>query len=153
MLMLRGSKLFHSYRRDFEEGQIAMMLAVVFLALVALIGLVVDGGLMLIYYRIGRMTVDSAAVAAATQMDEVVFDQENDVVLDSGRACDEAQSYAAFNGRGIVSISCSVEDNRATIAGSVEAPTLFLRVFGITSVPFSLSATAELKYGITEEGQ
>jgi hypothetical protein len=46
-----------------------------------------------------------------------------------------------------------VEDNRATVAGSVEAPTLFLRVFGITSVPFSLSATAELKYGITEEGQ
>ena len=151
--MLKGSRLFRSYRRDFEQGQIALMLAVIFLALVGLTGLVVDGGLMLIYYRIGRMTVDSAAVAAATQMDEEVYDQENDVEMDSGRACDEAQSYAAFNGRGIVSISCSVEDNWATVAGSVEAPTLFLRVFGITSVPFNLSATAELKYGITEEGQ
>ena len=129
------------------------MLAAVFPVLVALAGLVVDGGLMLIYYRIGRVTVDSAAVAAATQMDEVVFDQENEVVLDAGRACDEAQQYAVFNSRGVVSISCSVEANRATVIGRVEAPTLFLRVFGIRSVPFSLSATAELKYGITEEGQ
>lgn len=151
--MLKGLKVFRTHRRDHERGQIAMMLAAVFLALVALAGLVVDGGLMLLYYRIGRVTVDSAAVAAATQMDEVVFDQENDVVLDAGRACDEAQQYAAFNGRGIVSISCSVDANRATVTGRVEAPTLFLRVFGITSVPFNLSATAELKYGITEEGQ
>jgi len=151
--MLKGPKLFRTYRRDLERGQIALMLAAVFLALVALAGLVVDGGLMLIYYRIGRVTVDSAAVAAATQMDEVVFDQENDVVLDAGRACDEAQQYGVINGRGIVSLSCSVEANRATVTGSVEAPTLFLRVFGITSVPFSLSATAELKYGITQEGQ
>lgn len=152
--MLKGLKVFRTYRRDHERGQIAMMLAAVFLALVALAGLVVDGGLMLLYYRIGRVTVDSAAVAAATQMDEGVFlEEENDVVLDAGRACDEAQQYAAFNGRGVVSISCSVDANRATVTGRVEAPTVFLRIFGITSVPFSLNATAELKYGITQEGQ
>jgi len=152
--MLKGSKLFLAYRRDLERGQIALMLAAVFPVLVALAGLVVDGGLMLVYYRIGRVTVDSAAVAAATKMDEDAFRNEgNDVVLQADLACEEAQQYAVFNSRGVVSISCSVEANRATVTGRVEAPTLFLRVFGIRSVPFSLSATAELKYGITEEGQ
>lgn len=152
--MLKRFKLFDMHCRDFERGQIALMLAVVFLALVALAGLVVDGGLMLIYYRIGRVTVDSAAVAAATQMDEDVFlTERNEVVLRADLACEEAQHYVDANSRGVVSVSCWVEDNRATVTGSVVAPTLFLRVFGITGVPFNISAAAELKYGITEEGQ
>ena len=151
--MLRGLKVFRTYRRDHERGQIALMLAAVFLALVALAGLVVDGGLMLLYYRIGRVTVDSAAVAAATQLDKVAFRESNDVLLHADDACAAAYSYAIFNGRGVVSISCSVEANLATVTGRVEAPTVFLRIFGITSVPFSVSATAELKYGITQEGQ
>ncbi len=152
--MLKRFKLFDVHHRDFEQGQVALMLAAVFLVLVALAGLVVDGGLMLVYYRIGQVTVDSAVVAAATQMDEDVFlTEENEVVLRADLACEEAQAYAAFNGRGVVSISCSVTGNQATVSGNVTAPTLFLRIFGITGVPFDISATAELKYGITEEGQ
>ena len=131
-----------------------MMFMVVFTVLVALTGLVVDGGIMLVYYRIGRTTVDGSAYAAATEMDRREFlTERNDVVLNASRACATAYNYAAQNGHGRVSISCSVAGSRATVAGNVTAPTLFLRVFGIAGVPFHFSSTAEFKYGITKEGQ
>ena len=140
--------------RNSERGQVAMMFMAVFMVLVALSGLVVDGGIMLVYYRIGRTTVDGSAYAAATELDRREFlTEQNDVVLNASRACATAYDYATQNGHGRVSISCFAQGNRATVAGQVTAPTLFLRVFGIASVPFHFSSTAEIKYGITQEGQ
>jgi Flp pilus assembly protein TadG len=140
--------------RNSECGQVAMMFMAVFMVLVALAGLVVDGGIMLVYYRIGRTTVDGSAYAAATEMDRREFlTEQNDVVLNVSRACATAYDYAAQNGHGRVSISCYAQGNRATVNGQATAPTLFLRVFGITGVPFHFSSTAEFKYGITQEGQ
>jgi hypothetical protein len=47
----------------------------------------------------------------------------------------------------------SVSGPQITVSGAVTAPTLFMRLFGVNDVVFSLTASAELKYGITEEGQ
>lgn len=144
-------KAFHQYARP--RGQIAVAFALLSVVLMLLVGLVADVGLMLIYYRIGQTTVDGAAYAAATQLDELAFADSNDVVLHAGDACDQANLYTTQNGRGRVSISCSVTGNRVTITGQVSAPTLFMALAGIRSVSFNLQATAELKYGITEENQ
>jgi Flp pilus assembly protein TadG len=138
-----------------ERGQIAVMLVLLLPILLALAGLVVDGGIVFVNYRLGRVTVDSAALAAATKLDERVFrDVENAVVLDTEEAYQAALDYAEWNGRGRVAITgVSIFGNRVSVYGSVAAPTMFMRVLGVNDVVFNLSAEAELKYGITEEGQ
>lgn len=135
------------------HGQIAVAFALLSVVLMLLVGLVADVGLMLIYYRIGQTTVDGAAYAAATQLDELAFVDSNEVLVHADDACTLANDYAAQNGRGRVSIGCSVAANRVTISGQVSAPMLFMALAGIRSVSFDLQATAELKYGITEENQ
>lgn len=138
-----------------ERGQIAVMLVLLLPILLALAGLVVDGGIMFVNYRLGRVTVDSAALAAATKLDERVFrDVENAVVLDTEEAYQAALDYAEWNGRGRVAITgVNIYGNRVNVYGLVTAPTMFMRVLGVNETVFNLSAEAELKYGITEEGQ
>jgi Flp pilus assembly protein TadG len=141
---------------SFEAGQVAVGFLALFLVLLGLVGLVVDGGNMLLHYRLGRITVDSAALAAATKLDEREFRDggQNAVVIEVGEAYAAAQQYAALNGQGRVAITgISVSENRATVSGSVTAPTFFLALFNIPAVTFNLSAEAELTYGITAENQ
>lgn len=142
----------HPARR--ERGQIAVALALLIPVLVALTGLVVDGGLMLIQYRRGQIAVDSAALAAAAELDEVIFREANEVQLNSGEAYAAALQYGQQNGGGRVAITgVSVAGRQVTVSGQVTAPTLFMRLFGVGTLRFNLSANAELKHGITEEGQ
>jgi hypothetical protein len=109
-----------------------------------------------LHYRLGRITVDSAALAAATKLDEREFRDggDNAIVIEVGEAYAAAEQYAARNGRGRVTITgVSVSENRAIVSGSVTSPTLFLALFNVPVVTFNLSAEAELAFGITEENQ
>jgi len=141
-------------RRYDERGQVSAMLVILLPVLIGLAGLVVDGGIMFVHYRLGRVTVDSAAIAAATALSEQSFKEDNVVELTPEMAYESALAYAAQNGKGHVAITgVSVSGPQVTVSGSVTSPTLFMRIFGINDVIFSLTANAELKYGITEEGQ
>jgi hypothetical protein len=114
----------------------------------------VDGGLAMIQYRRGQVTVDSAALAAATQLDEDGFIASNIVELASSDAYFAALRYAAENGQGHVSITgINISSTQVAVFGTVTSPTIFMRIFGIGQVRMHLFATSELKYGITEEGQ
>lgn len=136
-----------------EKGLSAAWYLAVLPALLAFVGLAVDTGIVLTHYRLGQVTVDGAAYAAATFLDGEAFEQTNDVILHPGDACSAAALYTADNGQGVVSITCAVSGNRVDIAGTVTAPTLFMRIFGVSQLTFYPNASAELKYGITEEGQ
>ncbi len=141
-------------KRRGEIGQIAVMLVVLLPVLLALAGLVVDGGIMFVNYRLGRVTVDSAALVAATMLDERVFEDSNEVRLKNEAAYEIAMHYAAVNGQGRVAITgVNVSENMVTVYGSVVSPTIFMRIFNVDHVTFNLLAEAELKYGITEENQ
>ena len=143
-----------SSKRPAERGQIAVALALLVPILVGLTGLVIDGGLMLVQFRRGQVTVDSAALAAAAKLDEPVFRDENVVQLNTAEAYAAALQYAQANGGGQVAITgVSISGSRVGVSGQVTTRTLFMQIFGIPSVRLSLSSNAELKYGITEEGQ
>jgi uncharacterized membrane protein len=147
-------KSLQIHRRHSEKGLSAAWFMAVLTVLMGLAGLAVDSGLMLSHYRLAQVTVDGAAYAAATELDRDVFEGgTNDVVLDASNACGTADTYAAENGKGVASIACSVSGPTVFINGTVTAPTLFMRIFGISQLTFHPSAAAELKYGITEEGQ
>lgn len=141
-------------RRVGESGQIAVMLVVLFPVLLALVGLVVDGGIMFVNYRLGRATVDSAALAAATMLNEEVFEDSNEIALKNDDAYETAIHYADLNGQGRVAVTgVTVSENTVYVYGTVVSPTLFMRILAIDHVTFNLSAEAELTYGITEEYQ
>lgn len=147
------SKPVRPYRVS-ERGQIAVTLALLIPVLVGLAGLVIDGGLMLISYRRGQITVDAAALAAAAQLDEPAFRDQNIVQLNSGAAYAAALQSAQTNGGGRVAITgVSVGGAEVVVTGQVSAPVLFLRIFGVGQMRFTVSAGAELKHGITEENQ
>lgn len=155
------SFLQHSFtvqRRYAESGQMAAMLVILLPVLLGLAGLVVDGGNMFVHYRLGQAIVDDAAYAAATALDEeVLAGPTNEVRLDPTEACGLAEGYAAENsarnGNALGGLSCSANGTTVTVSGQVSAPTIFMRIFGINQMTFHLTSSAELKYGITEEGQ
>ncbi len=135
-------------------GQIAVMLALLLPVLLGLVGLVVDGGLLLVQYRRGQVTIDSAALAAAARLDEALFEETNQVQLNAADAYSQAMLYAQLNGQGRVAITgVSIEGPRVRVSGQMSSPTIFMRLFGINQVHIRLQASAELKHGITEEGQ
>lgn len=148
------TKLIQAHRRHNEKGLSAAWFLVSLTALMGFVGLAVDSGLMFTYYRLGQVTVDGAAYAAATQLDKDVFvGAANAVMLHTSNACAVADVYAAENGRGFVAVACLTSGATVTINGTVTAPLIFMRVFGMRQLTFHPSASAELKYGITEEGQ
>ena len=144
-----------AFRQSHERGQVAVAFMATLMVLLGLVGLVVDGGMMFINYRIGRIAVDSAALAAAVQLDLDSFTAPmNRVELNAGDAFRAAVYQAGVNGHGRVSIaSVSVAGNQVTVTGSVSSPTFFLRLFNVPAVTFRLTAEAELAYGITEANQ
>lgn len=136
------------------NGQIAVMLALLVPVLVGLAGLVVDGGLVMVQFRRSQVALDSAALAAAAQLNRERFVDDNTVQLDPADAAAQAIRYAQENGAGRVSVTgIDVGETRVSVNGSVAVPTIFMRIFGISQVRLSLSSSAELTYGITEEGQ
>ncbi len=108
----------------------------------------------MVQYRRAQVALDSAALAAATLLDEEAFVNENVVQLLPTDAYVAAQRYVHENGQRYVSITgFSVSGTQVIVYGAADAPTLFMRIFGINRVRLNLTASAELKYGITEEGQ
>jgi len=127
----------------------------------------IDGGVMLVQYRHGQIALDSAAFAAAVEADEKSFMCR--MAPDSIDRCDQkilidvhntknayymAVDYAQKNGAGVLKLtSIDVSDNKVTVCGAVKVRTLIMRIVGINEVPFVMCSAAELKYGISEEGQ
>ena len=135
-------------------GQIAVLFALLMPVLLGVIGLVVDGGMAMVQYRRGQVALDSAALAAATQLDRVAFVDDNTMQLSPAEAVAEATQYLQRNRRGNIAITgINISGTRVFVSGSIASPTIFMRIFGINQVRLNLSASAELKYGITEEGQ
>lgn len=137
-----------------NQGQIAVLFALLVPVLLGVVGLVVDGGLAMVQYRRGQVALDSAALAAAAQLDRFAFVDDNTIQLNPADAAAAATQYAQENGRGHIAITgISIAGTQVFVYGTVTSPTIFMRIFGVNQVQLDLSARAELKYGITEEGQ
>jgi len=59
--------------RKYEKGQILVILALVFIGLIAIIGLAVDLGYLYVSYARLRRAVDAAALSATTQFKKNVL--------------------------------------------------------------------------------
>ncbi len=119
---------------DDERGMAAVLAAFIMLVIVALAGLVIDGGLLL--YNEMRLEQATVAAARATRnaYDVVLWETQGIVELDPYLASKIAKEYLAYNLPEATVESCEVrppKKNEAIVKTKVEVETIFVKIFGI----------------------
>jgi uncharacterized membrane protein len=136
-----------------ERGQYAVWFLLMIPLVLALIGLVVDGGNMYRWYRRAQIAADTAAQAAAHEVDAAHFAATNEVVLEPD-AMEVAQYYATRNSGGRVYITqISVSNGMVRVVGQAHVPTIFMRAVGVENMPVGIVAYARPAFGMNVEGQ
>ncbi len=132
-----------------ESGQALALTAIFLMGLVAVVGLVADGGLVMAQRRDLQHAADAAAAAGAMQLDEAAYRASGGavVVLDPGAAREAA--IVRLIGEDGTDITVQADAARVEVELSREAATTFLRVLGIAQVEISARSSAEPRAGIS----
>lgn len=141
---MRILRAFH----DDEGGQALILVALFLVGLIAVAGLVADGGLVLAQRRDLQNVADAAAAAGAMQIDEAAYRASGGalIVLDPDAAQQAAIGYLVReNG---TEYAVETTDESVAVAVTRIAPTAFLRVLGIDGVEVGARAVAEPRIGI-----
>jgi hypothetical protein len=143
----RGWWLAHLVRD--ETGQAAPLVAVMLVGVVAITGLVIDGGLLFAARRDLQGMADGAARSGAMAVDEEYLRSSGgEVRLDESAALARVSDYLAterFSGHSEVEIG----ENDVRVRLRVERPTLVMGIAGLRSVPMDASSTAVVRRGIS----
>jgi len=129
-----------------ERGQIIVLVAILMIGLVAVVGLVTDGGLVFSQRRDLQNVADAAALAGAMQIDENAYRASGAVVLDERAARQAAVEY--LEAEGDMTYSVVVRPARVEVSVSRRASTGFLQVIGIDSFEISAGASAAPRHGV-----
>jgi len=143
-------------RAQTENGQALVFFVLVLPLVLAILGLVVDGGLMFLTFRRASLSANLAAQAASHAIDPEYFRSYNQVRLDQDRALALARQYAAENAGDETRIwvrSVSVKNRQVQVRAEAVYDTLFLGIAGIKQVPLHVTGTAYPAYGIEREWQ
>ncbi len=130
------------------------MLATTMPVILAMTGLLVDGGRLIVEYKRAQVAIDSAAFAAAQRIDRGQFFRDQIVVIDPGEAVTIGSLYGSLNSRGTVRVtSIEVYGNVVVARGYAEIDPIFLKMFGAGQVHLDLVSQASPLYGVLREGQ
>ena len=133
-----------------DRGSITLMLAALGVALIALAGIVIDGGTKLRAAENADAVAQEAARAGAAMVDQSTAYAHGTFVVDQAQAISAARAYLTAGGfQGTVTAS-----GRETIQVRVRItePTRVLSIIDINSMTSTGSATASLVTGITGPG-
>lgn len=134
-----------------ERGAAAVLVAVFLLGLVAVSGLVADGGLLLAERRSLQNLADAAAAAGAMQLDEAAYRASaGSVSLDEQAAERAAASY--LQAARDVDYRVLTGTAQVEVRASRAAATAFLGVLGIRAVTVHARATAQPRAGVRAGG-
>ena len=139
------TKIVRHLRGD-ESGQIIVLVAILMVGLVAVVGLVTDGGLVFSQRRDLQNAADAAALAGAMQIDENAYRASSAVVLDERAARQAAVEY--LEAEGDITYVVVVRPARVEVSVSRRASTGFLQVIGIDSFEISAGASAAPRHGV-----
>ena len=133
---------------DAESGAISLVIVILFVALAALAGVVVDGGAKLTGDENVAAAAEEAARAGATTVDMTRAYATGSFVVDQQRALAAAREYLA--GAGYHSYSVTADGSRAIrVSVTVTEPTRFLSMIGVRSFTCTGTAIAVLVTGVT----
>jgi Flp pilus assembly protein TadG len=132
---------------DGERGSLILMLAVLFIALLALAGIVIDGGAKLDEAQNATAIAQEAARAGAGMVNQAQAYAAGTFTVDQGQALAAAQQYLAAAGYQGTVVPVGADSIRVTV--TVTEPTKVLSIIGIDSMTATESATAALVTGVT----
>lgn len=133
-----------------DRGSLTLMLAALMVALLALAGLVIDGGRKLEENAAAHAIAQEAARAGAGEVDRALAYQSGAYRIDPGQATEAARAYLARAGYdGSVSMDGA---DQIRVRVTVTEPTLVLSLIGIDSVSSTATAVASLVTGVTGPG-
>jgi len=146
------SKIFN------ESGQIMFQTAIALVALLALVGFTIDGGVLLARYQRDKTALDIASQVASHAIDWPYFESTQQVRLDYTQAHNLAQYYASLNSRNTIrNISVYTwppnAPTQVVVAGTASIPTGFWRMVGINEINIRMVSIARPAHGIGQEGQ
>ena len=141
--------------RDGERGSLTLMLAALSVALIALAGIVIDGGVKLRAAETADAIAQEAARAGAGIVNQSTAYSTGTFVVDQSQAITAARAYlaaAAHGGMADASVRGAVaaqgrDSIRVTV--TVTEPTSVLSIIGIDSMSSTGAATASLVTGVT----
>jgi Flp pilus assembly protein TadG len=133
---------------DGELGGLSLMIVVLFVALLALAGIVVDGGAKLTADENATALAQEAARAGATTVDVSRAYATGSFIVDPAQAVTAAQQY--LTGAGYRDFTVTADgDTAITVQVTITDRTKFLSLIGVRSFSTTRAATAELVTGVT----
>jgi hypothetical protein len=133
-----------------ERGSITLMLAAMFVGLLALFGIVVDGGTKLDAAQNADAVAQEAARAGAGQVSQSAAYSTGKFLVDQQRAVAAARAYLASGGYSGLVVPQGRDSIRVSV--TIRKPTQVLSLIGISSVSATGSAVASLEAGVTGPG-
>lgn len=149
----RGSASWHPdppSRPGAERGSITLMLAAMFVGLLALFGIVVDGGTKLDAAQNADAVAQEAARAGAGRVSLSTAYTTGQFLVDQEQAVAAARAYLAGGGYTGTVVPQGRDSIRVTV--TITKPTQVLSLIGINSVSATGSAVASLEAGVTGPG-
>lgn len=139
---------------DRDRGALTLMLAILFIGLLALAGLVVDGGAKLNAAENANAVAQEAARAGAGMVNQGNVYAHGTFTVDQSQAVAAANAYlASVAGQGFSGRAIPVGNDSIQVQVEVAKPTRILSIIGIDTVSGHGSATASLEAGVTGPGK
>ena len=134
-----------------DRGSLILMLAVLLIALIALAGLVIDGGAKLDAAENAAAAAQEAARAGAGMVNQANAYSASTFTIDQGQALAATQQYLATAGYRGTAQPAGRNSIRVTV--TITEPTKILSIIGLNSITATESATAVLVTGVTGPGR
>jgi Flp pilus assembly protein TadG len=143
-------------REASERGSLTLMLAVMFVALLALAGIVIDGGAKLTAAENATAIAQEAARAGAGMVNQSTAYAKGNFVVDQNQAIQAAEQYLSqpsVTGAGYHGSVTREGTQSIQVTVRFTEPTRVLSIIGIDQVNGTGTATANLVAGVTGPGR
>lgn len=150
---LAGRRSGRGPRELADRGSLTLMLAVLFVALIALAGIVIDGGAKLTAAENASAVAQEAARAGAGIVNRASAYQSGNFIVARDQAIAAADEYLAHAGYHGLARQVPGAANEIEVTVTVTEQTKVLSIIGITSFTENGRAVATLESGVTGPGQ
>lgn len=130
-----------------ERGQVTAFVTIFTLALIFVVGLVLDGGFVLAAKRQAMNEAEQAARAGAQAVDIDALRGTGAQVLQPEAAADAARAYLARVGR---TGDVTVDGATVTVSVSIDRPLLILGIGGLADVTVTGTGSASAVRGVVD---
>lgn len=134
--------------QDRERGALSLMIVILFVALAALAGIVVDGSAKLEADQNAAALAQEAARAGATTVSQSTAYSAGSFVISQQQAVDAARNYLIAAGYRRYTVT-PAGTRAIRVSVTITEPTRFLSLIGVDSFRCTATATASLVSGVT----